>query len=125
MKLGNGKAFGELALMKDAPRACTIKTTKRCAFAVLNKEDYETILMQGTKGEWNKKLHILEKSSLFGRCSEKELSYISYFFKVRYYNILYSLSNLVEIFVLHYSAIFFLILLLFLSILNQVLNFNL
>ncbi len=48
-RLDSGKSFGELALIDDAPRAATIKTTKECYFAVVEKEDYDKVL---AKIEW-------------------------------------------------------------------------
>lgn len=38
--LRSGKSFGELALIKDQPRAASIKTLEDCHFAVMNKSDY-------------------------------------------------------------------------------------
>lgn len=35
------EAFGELALIKDIPRAATILCTEDCAFAVMNKYNYD------------------------------------------------------------------------------------
>lgn len=42
-KIGSGKTFGEQALLKNNEpmlRAATIKTTKDCHFAMMNKEDF-------------------------------------------------------------------------------------
>ncbi len=39
-----GKSFGELALIKNRPRAATIKCSEACHFAVINKADYTKML---------------------------------------------------------------------------------
>ena len=38
--LRTGKSFGELALIKNKPRAATIRTSDDCHFAVMEKENY-------------------------------------------------------------------------------------
>ena len=38
--MGEGKSFGELALMTSKPRAATIQCKKDSEFAVLEKNDY-------------------------------------------------------------------------------------
>jgi CRP-like cAMP-binding protein len=42
--LTSGKAFGELALIKNKPRAATIICLEDCHFAVMSKSDYEKVL---------------------------------------------------------------------------------
>ena len=44
LDLGEGKAFGELALLHDEPRAATVKTTQDSDFAILDKKDFRKIL---------------------------------------------------------------------------------
>lgn len=39
-RLGNGKSFGEKALLSDSLRAATIVCSQNCHFAVMNKTDY-------------------------------------------------------------------------------------
>ena len=74
--------FGELALINSTPRACTCKALMRTACAILSKNDYQALLMQSDKQLLQTKLEALKKNSIFSGCSEKELMYISYFFKV-------------------------------------------
>jgi CRP-like cAMP-binding protein len=40
----SGKAFGELALIKNKPRAATIKCLEDCHFAVMQKIDFDKVL---------------------------------------------------------------------------------
>lgn len=44
LDLDEGKAFGELALLNDQPRAATVKTTRDSNFAILDKKDFQKIL---------------------------------------------------------------------------------
>ena len=83
--LSQGHFFGELALINDAPRACTCKAMVRSGFGVLSKDDYQALLMAGDQKALEAKKEILKSSSIFNSCSPKELTYISYFFKVSYF----------------------------------------
>ena len=40
VQLKTGKSFGELALIKNKPRAATIKCNEDCHFAIMSKSDY-------------------------------------------------------------------------------------
>ena len=44
VKLGPGKSFGELALVKSGTRAARITWVEDCKFAVINKELYQKVL---------------------------------------------------------------------------------
>lgn len=44
--LREGKSFGELALIKNKPRAATIRCKDDCHFAVMNKADYQKVLQR-------------------------------------------------------------------------------
>ena len=52
-QLKAGMAFGELALINDAPRLATIVCETDCSFAVLNKTDYKAILMEAERKKVN------------------------------------------------------------------------
>ena len=80
--LGNGTYFGELALIRSAPRACTCKALIRTSCATLSKHEYQMLLMQSDKDELIQKIDIMKKTSIFESCSDKELTYLSYFFQV-------------------------------------------
>ena len=43
-KLSYSSAFGELALINDAPRAATVRCVTDCYFAVLGRVDYKIAL---------------------------------------------------------------------------------
>lgn len=40
LELHEGKAFGELALLNNEPRAATVKTSRDSTFAILDKKDF-------------------------------------------------------------------------------------
>lgn len=42
--MGEGETFGELALVKNDPRAATIKCESDCYFGVIHKQDYDRFL---------------------------------------------------------------------------------
>mmetsp|Transcript_69097 Transcript_69097/g.131845 ORF Transcript_69097/g.131845 Transcript_69097/m.131845 type:complete len:962 (+) Transcript_69097:139-3024(+) len=42
-KLEGGSLFGELALMNNAPRACSIKAHQQCHMLTIGKEDYHSV----------------------------------------------------------------------------------
>jgi CRP-like cAMP-binding protein len=44
IRFSNGQQFGELALIKDVPRAATIITTKDTHFCSIMKDDYKHLL---------------------------------------------------------------------------------
>lgn len=43
--LDDGKAFGEAALINDAPRGASILCKTDCHFAIMNKEDFNSTLL--------------------------------------------------------------------------------
>ncbi len=45
--LSHGSSFGELALLENKPRAATIRCKEACYFAVLEKEEFQSILCTG------------------------------------------------------------------------------
>ncbi len=45
-QMGNGQAFGELALISSKPRAATIKCLEDSEFAVMTKQDYLRTLVK-------------------------------------------------------------------------------
>lgn len=45
-KLRSGESFGELALIKDAPRAATITATENTSFVVIDREAYVKVLLK-------------------------------------------------------------------------------
>lgn len=63
--LRNGKAFGELALIKNKPRAATIKCIDDCHFAVMSKADYEKVLQKIEQKNMNKIIEFLHQLPFF------------------------------------------------------------
>ena len=48
-KLGRGALVGEMALIQNAPRAATVRTTTECTVLEMEKSDFETILSQSPR----------------------------------------------------------------------------
>jgi signal transduction histidine kinase len=48
-KLGRGALVGEMALIQNAPRAATVRTTTECTVLEMEKRDFETILSQSPR----------------------------------------------------------------------------
>jgi len=57
--LGPGTIFGELALLNDKPRNATISCAKDCAFLVMEKSDFDTLLKADMKRAKEKKLEFV------------------------------------------------------------------
>ena len=48
-KLGRGALVGEMALIQNAPRAATVRTTTECTVLEMDKKDFETILSRSPR----------------------------------------------------------------------------
>jgi len=48
-KLGRGALVGEMALIQNAPRAATVRTTTECTVLEMEKSDFETILSRSPR----------------------------------------------------------------------------
>jgi signal transduction histidine kinase len=48
-KLGRGALVGEMALIQNAPRAATVRTTTECTVLEMEKKDFETILSRSPR----------------------------------------------------------------------------
>jgi len=46
---GRGDVFGEMALIQNAPRAATVRTTTECTVLEMEKKDFETILSRSPR----------------------------------------------------------------------------
>ena len=46
---GRGEVVGEMALIQNAPRAATVRTTSECTVLEMEKEDFETILRRSPR----------------------------------------------------------------------------
>ncbi|KAL4489282.1 hypothetical protein ABPG72_006346 [Tetrahymena utriculariae] len=68
-KLKEGKSFGELALIYNKPRLATIKCSKKCTFAVLEKNQYLEILKTAEQRNILKQIDKLSEIPLFKQLS--------------------------------------------------------
>ena len=64
-QLTPGMSFGELALIKDQPRAASILCNTDCHFAVLSKEDYMNIIGKVEAKKLDKFIDFLQEIPMF------------------------------------------------------------
>lgn len=69
-ELHEGDSFGELALLNSKPRLATIKTVTPCTFAILNKDEYTSILGALEKEKIETKLRQLDSIPFFTEYSK-------------------------------------------------------
>ncbi len=85
--LGEGKAFGEKALITDQPRAATIECVANCHLAVMSKHDYDKVLRKFELKQQNKMVEFLKTIPYLKHWSYKLLINFSYFLQIRTYPI--------------------------------------
>jgi CRP-like cAMP-binding protein len=82
-QLGSGVSFGELALIKDQPRAASILCATDCHMAVLLKEDYMKIIGRAEARKLDKTIELLKEIPFFSKWSKRKLEKMTYYFQVR------------------------------------------
>ena len=79
--LETGASFGELALVKQQPRAASIRCLTECHLATLDKKDYMTILGNITLKKIDALTAFLQNLPVFKSCTNKVVTRLSYYFK--------------------------------------------
>jgi CRP-like cAMP-binding protein len=79
-RLDNGMAFGELALIKDQPRAASVLCETDCHFAVLSKEDYLNIIGKIEARKLDVFIEFLSFIPTFRTWTKKKLELLTYHF---------------------------------------------
>jgi len=80
-----GLSFGELALLKDKPRAATIKCKEECHFAVMEKTDYQQLIGRIQAKKLDQFIHFLQNRPLFSNWTKTLLSKLTYYFETKKY----------------------------------------
>eukprot|EP00347_Sterkiella_histriomuscorum_P019194 403342576 len=80
-QLKAGKSFGELALIKNRPRAATITCIEDCHFAVMSKNDYEKVLQKIELKKMQKIIDFLHQLPFFRVWTKTSLSKLHYSFE--------------------------------------------
>lgn len=85
VQLHSGMSFGELALIKDQPRAASIYCETDCHFAVLSKEDYMNVIGKLEARKLDIFIEFLHSIPTFRNWTKKKLELLTYHFaKVNY-----------------------------------------
>ena len=79
-QLSTGMAFGELALLKDQPRAAKILCLTDCHFAVIDKSDYMKIIGKAESRILDKQIEFLKEIPYFSKWSKRKLEKLNYYF---------------------------------------------
>ncbi len=79
-ELEKDQVFGELALIKNQPRAATILAKKRSFFAVLDRQTYKRVLMKIEQKRLNKAVGFLHSLPFFKSWTRSTISKFQYFF---------------------------------------------
>ncbi|CDW72769.1 UNKNOWN [Stylonychia lemnae] len=85
VKLQSGKSFGEIALIKNKPRAATIKCNTDCHLAVMSKSDYQKVLQRIEQKSLNKIVDFLHQIPFLHSWTRTSLSKLQYSFEQRIY----------------------------------------
>ena len=81
----SGEAFGELALLYNAPRAATIKAQSYCKLFALNRETFNHVVKEAAAAKRNRYEKFLNKIPLLDTMEAYERSKIADVIKSRQY----------------------------------------
>lgn len=85
VQLGNGAAFGELALESSKPRAASIKCKVQTHFMVLEKHDYDHMIAKVVRDKRNQLVNFLQSLPIFSKSTKGTLTKLTYNFKEKNY----------------------------------------
>lgn len=74
-----GKSFGELALIKNKPRAATIVCRQVCSFAVMDRNDYKKVLGKLEQKRMNRLTEFLYSLPFFLNWTRGSIQKFQYF----------------------------------------------
>ena len=83
--LSAGNSFGELALLKNKLRAATIRCKDTCHFAVIERRDYQKVLMRMEQKRLDEVTDFLQALPYFSHWARHSLQKLQYFFEKRVY----------------------------------------
>jgi CRP-like cAMP-binding protein len=81
--LGDGKAFGELALLTTKQRAASIVCTTNSHFMTLSKEQFEGIVQVMKKRELEAQIALIDMFNILAPLSKMTKQKLSYFMEPR------------------------------------------
>eukprot|EP00347_Sterkiella_histriomuscorum_P023290 403335214 len=81
LQLKTGKSFGELALIKNKPRAATIRCVEDCHFAVMSQSDYMKILNKIEQKNMSRIVEFMHELPFFKVWTRTSLGKLQYSFE--------------------------------------------
>jgi CRP-like cAMP-binding protein len=78
-RLRDGIGFGELALINDAPRSATIRSTIETHFAILEKDDFKAILGKATRKRFATMIKFMSQFIVFKNMTRLALEKLALF----------------------------------------------
>jgi len=74
---GSDSHFGDLALLYNAPRAATIKSTEKCVCYRLDRMTFKTIVVAGVEVQRRNRVKFLGEVEIFQQLNENELNQLA------------------------------------------------
>lgn len=84
-KLGDGKSFGELALLHNKQRAASIITLEDTSFAVMNKKSFEKVMSDTKTREINQNIDFLDRFSYIKQLTKQSKTKLTYYAEKKNY----------------------------------------
>lgn len=81
-----GSSFGQLALINDRPRMATVCSVEECHLAVLNKEDFKSIIQQAEEKKLKEDIDFISNIVCFSQLKKRSLQLILCSLKQNFYN---------------------------------------
>jgi CRP-like cAMP-binding protein len=85
VQFSKGGSFGELALESSKPRAASIKCKQPCHFVVLEKSDYNRLILKLIRDKRNNLVSFLQSLPIFSKITKGTIAKLTYNFREKEY----------------------------------------